>query len=236
MPFSTRAIRRERLYYNGTFVQPSIQERRGVPLCPEINVPFEGLDDFEPAYPTISPRHLPAAPVMRCVGLPFESPSSVNPPPATPHRTLRRSRGLHWPSARLSPAKPINQKLGPFEFLRQLHSGSFGSAVSARDLSSGRKVCLKIIDKSRVEPESKEMRALQSELQAYQVIADSGPCKFVMDCHGVFQDEGSVYFAMVSERVFQVIALLVTHNISHSRITSALTCSRSSLTRFTPAG
>jgi hypothetical protein len=58
---------------------------------------------------------------------------------------------------------------------------------------------LKIVDKHRVAPESKELRALQTELRAYQVIADSMPSRFIMDCHGVFQDEGSVYFAMVSE-------------------------------------
>jgi len=56
-----------------------------------------------------------------------------------------------------------------------------------------------MVDKRRVGPESKELRALQAELQAYQIIADSEPSRFVMDCHGVFQDEGSVYFAMVSE-------------------------------------
>jgi len=201
MPFSTRAIRLERVYYNGTVVQPSIQERRGLPACSVIHVPDEDQDDYEPAYPTVSPRHLPAAPVMRCVGLPFESPGLANPPPANPHRTPRRSRGLHWPSARLSPAKPATQRIGPFEFLRQLHSGAFGSAMSARDLSSAKRVCLKVVDKRRVLPGSKELRALQTELQAYQVIADSKPSRFVMDCHGVFQDEGSVYFAMVSESV-----------------------------------
>jgi len=68
--------------------------------------------------------------------------------------------------------------------------------VAARDLSSGRRVCLKIVDKRRVAPGSKELRTLETELQAYQVIADSMPCKFIMDCHGVFQDERSVYFAM----------------------------------------
>lgn len=197
MPFSTRTVRRERVYHNGAVVQSSIQERRGLPAFPAIQVVDEDPYDYETAYPTISPCHLPAAPVMRCVGLPFESPASANPPPATPHRTLRRSRGLHWPSARLSPAKPPPQKLGPFEFLRQLHSGSFGSAVSARDLSSGRRVCLKVVDKRRVGPGSKELRALQTELRAYQTIADSNPSRFVMDCHGVFQDERSVYFAMV---------------------------------------
>ena len=203
MPFSTRAIRKDRIYHNGTIVQPSIQERRGIPACPVIYVPDEDQDDYDLAYPTVSPSHLPAAPVMRCVGLPFESPSLANPPPATPHRTLRRSRGLHWPSARLSPSKPIIPKLGPFEFLHKLHSGAFGSAVSARDLSSGRKVCLKIVDKHRVAAGSKELRALQTELQAYQVIADSMPSRFIMDCHGVFQDEGSVYFAMVSDKFFR---------------------------------
>lgn len=199
MPFTTRAVRRERIYYNGAVVQPSIQERRGLPACPVIQIPDEDLDDYELVYPTVSPHHLPATPAMQCVGLPFESPASANPPPVTPHRTLRRSRGLHWPSARLSPAKPTTEKLGPFEFLRQLHSGAFGSAVSARDLSNGRRVCLKVVDKRCVGPGSKELRALQTELQAYQVIADSEPSRFVMDCHGAFQDERSVYFVMVSE-------------------------------------
>jgi len=197
MPFSTRTVRRERIYHNGTVIQPGIQARRGLPACPVIQVLDEDQYHYEPAYPTVSPSNLPAAPVMRCVGLPLESPASANPLPATPHRTLRRSRGLHWPSARLSPAKPSPQRLGPFEFLRQLHSGAFGSAVSARDLSSGRRVCLKVVDKRRVGTGSKELRALQTELRAYQVIADSKPSKFVMDCHGVFQDERSVYFAMV---------------------------------------
>ena len=206
MPFPTRAVRRERIYHNGTAVQPNIQARRGLPACPVIYVPDEDQDYYEPARPTISPSHLPAAPVMRCVGLPLESPASANPLPATPHRTLRRSRGLHWPSARLSPAKPTTiQGLGPFEFLRQLHSGAFGSAVSARDLASGRRVCLKVVDKRRVVPGSKELRALQTELQAYRAIADSKPSRFVMDCHGVFQDERSVYFAMVRELAQPII-------------------------------
>ena len=66
-----------------------------------------------------------------------------------------------------------------------------------------------MVDKRRVGPESKELRALQAELQAYQIIADSEPSRFVMDCHGVFQDEASVYFAMVSEHTQIAIALLV---------------------------
>ena len=209
MPFSTRTVRRERVYYNGTLVQPSIQERRGLHACPAIQLPDKFQYDYESAYPTVSPHRHPTTPAIGCVGLPFESPASANPPAATPHRTLRRSRGLHWPSARLSPTKPTIPRLGPFEFLRQLHSGAFGSAVSARDLSNGRRVCLKMVDKRRVEPESKELRALQAELQAYQIIADSEPSRFVMDCHGVFQDEASVYFAMVSEHTQIAIALLV---------------------------
>lgn len=196
MPFSTRAIRKDRAYYNGTIVQPSIQERRGVPACPTIHLPIRDQDEYDFVYPTVSPRYLPTAPAIPCVGLPFDSPGLTIPPPATPHRTPRRSRGLHWPSARLSPSRLTTPKLGPFEFLRQLHSGTFGSAVFARDLSSGRGLCLKIVDKRRVVPGSKELKALQTELQAYQVIADSAPCRFVMDCHGVFQDGGSVYFAM----------------------------------------
>ena len=205
MPFSTRTVRRERVYYNGTVVQPSIQERRGLPAFPVIHVPDEDEDEYEYA----SPHHLPTTPVMRCVGLPFESPASANPPAATPHRTPRRSRGLHWPSARLSPAKPTTQRIGPFEFLRQLHSGAFGSAVSARDLSNGRRVCLKLVDKRRVGPGSKALKALQTELQAYQVIADSQPSRFVLDCHGVFQDEGFVYFAMVSEQTQSATAVVI---------------------------
>lgn len=66
---------------------------------------------------------------------------------------------------------------------------------------------MKVVDKSCVGPESRELRALQTELQAYQVIADSEPSKFVMDCHGVFQDERSVYFAMVSERAQPTLVL-----------------------------
>ena len=195
-----RVARRERIYHNGAVVQPSIQERRGHPVCPMIQLPDKDQDNYDFAYPSVSPSYLPDSPSMEYVGLPFDSPASAYPPVATPHRTLRRSRGLHWPSVRLSPMRPPVQRLGPFEFLRQLHSGSFGSAVSARDLSNGRRVCLKVVDKSCVGPESRELRALQTELQAYQVIADSEPSKFVMDCHGVFQDERSVYFAMVSER------------------------------------
>ena len=66
-----------------------------------------------------------------------------------------------------------------------------------------------MVDKRRVELGSKELRALETELQAYQTIADSEPSRFVMDCHGVFQDEGSVYFAMVSEHTQTAIALVV---------------------------
>ena len=208
MPFSTRTVRRECVYYNGTVVQPSIQDRRGLPACPAIQAPDEYQDDYEPAYPTVSSHHLPAL-ATECVRLPLESSASANQPAATPYRTLRRSRGLHWPSARISPTKSTIPRLGPFEFLRQLHSGAFGSAVSARDLSSGRRVCLKTVDKRRVGPGSKELRALQTELEAYQIIADSKPSRFVMDCHGVFQDEGSVYFAMVSEHARIAISLVV---------------------------
>jgi len=69
-----------------------------------------------------------------------------------------------------------------------------------------------MVDKRRVEPESRELRALQTELQAYQIIADSEPSRFVMDCHGVFQDEGCVYFAMVSGRTQIAVAFVYVTN------------------------
>jgi hypothetical protein len=97
-----------------------------------------------------------------------------------------------------APKHDFDNGVGSFRVIKKLQSGVYGSTVAARDLRKKRRVCLKVIDKTRVEGKAKELHAMRTELMAYKMIASSKPNAHIMDCHGVYQDEDRVFFAMVS--------------------------------------
>lgn len=158
--------------------------------------PFITITNNSPSYvplwpETPSPRPLPETPRIRTVCLPMYSPSCD-----MLCDTPQDAR--HSPSYFPQVPSPISTPAGPFQAIRNLHSGAYGCAVAAKDLSNNQRVCLKAIEKSRVEGKAKALNAMRTELTAYKMIANAPPNAFVMDCHSVFQDESRVFFEMVS--------------------------------------
>jgi hypothetical protein len=141
----------------------------------------------------ISPRRLPPTPKIRTVNLPTSSPTSglsLDTP-----RDSRRSPSYFT----CKPTPPVKPRAGPFQVVRQLRSGTYGTAVVAKDAFTKGRIFLKVIDKSRVQNEDRALQALRTELEAYKLIANCQQTSFVMDCYGVFQDESMIFFAMVSQ-------------------------------------
>lgn len=140
---------------------------------------------------TPSPRLPPPTPKIQTVGLPMYSPTCGT-LSDTPHHTHQS------PSYFPMVLSPDSTPAGPFQVVRSLHSGAYGSAVAAKDLTTDRRVCLKVIEKSHVAGKGKELNAMRTELTAYKVISTAEPNAHVMDCRGVFQDDSRVFFEMVS--------------------------------------
>ena len=180
------------------------------------------------------PVAIPSAPLMGTLELPSEE---CDPPRARASRRCQippRHRFSPSPTARPPSVKPITNP-GPLQFLGNLGSGSYGSAVCVRDLSSGATVCLKIVIKPPAQDEARKEQ-LKAERRAYEAIAKSDTqCKFLMVCHGIFMAGEYVYFAMVSEeRLLPAVLPCVTDCASHSRIIFRETCTRSSPKRLSP--
>jgi serine/threonine protein kinase len=82
--------------------------------------------------------------------------------------------------------------------LECIQSGGFATAWAARDLSTSRVLCFKVTSKKIVSEYRASRLALGRELEAYQRLAACIETPYVMQLHGVFQDDSKVYFAMVS--------------------------------------
>ena len=82
--------------------------------------------------------------------------------------------------------------------LECIQSGGFATAWAARDLSTSRVLCFKVTSKKIVSEYKASRLALGRELEAYQRLAACIETPYVMQLHGVFQDDSKVYFAMVS--------------------------------------
>ena len=93
-----------------------------------------------------------------------------------------------------------SSQVGPFQYLRMLNKGSFGTAYIAREIPTGHVFCAKVSTKrpSKRERET-HLRGLTAELLAYKRIATAEPHtkKWIMDIHGVLQTAKEVVFAMV---------------------------------------
>ena len=90
-------------------------------------------------------------------------------------------------------------RVGPFQFLRILSGGSYGTAYAACDLPSGNVYCAKVCRKVSILSRSERLRGLTSELLAYKRIATASETskKWLMELHGVVQDPHNVVFVMV---------------------------------------
>lgn len=119
--------------------------------------------------------------------------------------------------------------IGPFEILCELFQNKQGSVVKVMDISRNRVLCFKkmIIDKpeeeqrSLSEAEAKALEAFEVEMTTYKRISESKQCRFILDCHGVIRCGRAGYFAMVSERIVPVAALVMSlMHASRSRIIS----------------
>lgn len=97
---------------------------------------------------------------------------------------------------------PIHdQGCGPFLFMRPICKGSYGSAYVVQDLSTSRVLCAKVFRKTSLLQERHRYIGAMAELLAYQRISESDERmrKWVMDAHGVLQDDLFVLVAMVSD-------------------------------------
>ena len=80
--------------------------------------------------------------------------------------------------------------------LECIQSSGFATAWAARDVSTSRILCFKVTPK-KMSPKTRP----RAWLEAYQRIAVCIEMPYVMQLHGVFQDDSKVYFAMVSHSV-----------------------------------
>lgn len=80
--------------------------------------------------------------------------------------------------------------------LECIQSGGFATAWAARDLNTSRVLCFKVTSKKIVSEYKASRLALGRELEAYQRLAACIETPYVMQLHGVFQDDSKVYFAM----------------------------------------
>lgn len=131
------------------------------------------------------------------------------PPEEEPHSPLVDPR---------SPSRKSKAPRMELRFIKNIQTGSTCSTVYVRDIPSGKAICLKVV---RLEHGNEEMgQKLKSsrdrELEAYKAIAKSDPeCRFIMNCHGVFEDDTFMYFAMVSERIIPVVSLVTRLMVFH---------------------
>ncbi|KZT22294.1 kinase-like protein [Neolentinus lepideus HHB14362 ss-1] len=83
-----------------------------------------------------------------------------------------------------------------FQHIDTIESGSFGVTHSMRDLSSGRVLCLKRSEKSTY-GRLGCYEVMLAEFTTYRRLAvEENPSPFLMQCHGILQDEFSVYLVM----------------------------------------
>ncbi|GJE93398.1 serine/threonine-protein kinase [Phanerochaete sordida] len=118
---------------------------------------------------------------------------SVRTPPSSPRKAMTvRTKAF----ANLFPRS--SSQVGPFQYLRMLNQGSFGTAYIARDVSTGHVVCTKVSVKKPIKGREEHLRGMTAELLAYKRIASAEPHarKWIMDVHGVLQTAKEVVFAM----------------------------------------
>lgn len=82
-----------------------------------------------------------------------------------------------------------------------LGKGTYGATYVVRDSATKRLLCLKAFNKTEAKRDGLDKSMLQ-ELKAYKLIAekrgtDQEQNGFLMELHGVFQDETRVFYAMV---------------------------------------
>jgi hypothetical protein len=126
-------------------------------------------------------------------------------PPPPPYSARSQNRHSSYIPSLESTSGP-----GPFHLLECIQSGGFATAWAARDLSTSRVLCFKVTSKKIVSEYKASRLALGRELEAYQRLAACIETPYVMQLHGVFQDDSKVYFAMVSYSVFGGLLLIIT--------------------------
>ncbi|KAI0340314.1 kinase-like protein [Trametopsis cervina] len=160
----------------------------------------------------------------------LSSPSQISPSPS--EKVLRSVQNNTSPTSRFSRPRNHHRGLthprspryhaGPFQFLESLNKGSYGSAYAAKDLSTGRVLCVKVCTKGRARARSLSQRrdsscsesesssnesfrrdcefvkGMRAEMHAYQRIAGASEHdkKWLMELHGVLQDPERVVFVM----------------------------------------
>ena len=150
---------------------------------------------------------------------------SISTPPASPSASEKFLKAIQRSPHSKAKLGRIHShaRVGPFQMLKTLNKGSYGTAYAARDLGSGQTLCAKVCLKKRAAPrlESREsvsmstseheeeggddyVRGMRTEMKVYKRIAHASDKerKWLMELHGVLQDMDRVVFVMVRMIVY----------------------------------
>jgi len=126
-------------------------------------------------------------------------------PPVAPRP---KKRPLEDPGEERNSKGPTESR--EFTLLPVIHSGKLATIRCAKD-DEGRLYCLKTVKRRQLNSGRHKRKKLQiataTEEKAYEVIAKSNTCRYIMDLYGVFEDDGHIYFAMecMATTMFDVI-------------------------------
>jgi hypothetical protein len=94
-----------------------------------------------------------------------------------------------------------SRRPGPFKFLEKARAGETSTTYAVHDCGTKKTLCLKTYKRQRVDKSASAQESLRRELAAYKLLAeDSSP--FVIQLHGVFQDDLRIYLATVRLHAF----------------------------------
>lgn len=119
--------------------------------------------------------------------------SSLSSSPCSPRKTVA------YRTAAFAKTVPrTSARVGPLQFLREINTGSYGTAYVARETSTGHIFCAKVCPKYSATLRDEKLKGLTSELLAYKRIsaADDLARKWLMEIHGVVQDPENIVFLM----------------------------------------
>ncbi|KAI0088378.1 kinase-like domain-containing protein [Irpex rosettiformis] len=219
------------------------------PLASPISSPSAiVVDDLEAFGITKSQHGLSQARGSFYISPPTIPPTSSSSPESASEKVLRTVQASVGPDLQSATGRPRyhhrgsahaqtvhHHHIGPFQFLESLNDGSYGAAYAAKDLATGRVLCLKVCmkdrarsrehhyegsDSGRSDSESSSNNSfradcdfvygMRAELLAYKRIAAASEQQrtFLMELHAVLQDPERVVFVMdlMESDMFSVLA------------------------------
>ncbi|KAI0267414.1 kinase-like domain-containing protein [Gloeopeniophorella convolvens] len=182
---------------NGSALAGVLSPPPSPPSPPMPQTPTDRAFASPPDSPTPKPRgNARASPLCRVRSYEEDTNDAIPTMRVVPRRTPPPPYSLRSQNRHSSYIPPPDTKPGPFHMLECVQSGGYATAWAARDVNTSRVICLKVTSKKTVTEYKASRLALERELEAYQRLAACIETPYVMQLHGVFQDQSRVYFAM----------------------------------------